>query len=111
MAGIEQLNNFVLISGTITIVILLIVLIIQSKHANKIKQEALEISLRKQFMDLQLTIARNEDLASLYQNGLRGFTGLSDSEQTRFFIVAADAFTHWSEVKRHAESGLVPDNY
>ena len=54
----------------------------------RLRKAELTIALRRQFMDLQATIARDEDLANLYQRGLRGFTGLSDTEQTRFFIIS-----------------------
>lgn len=81
----------------IAVVVLLVAVVLQLKQANRIKKEELSIKLRNQFMGLQSTIAANEDLAGLYQRGLRGFTGLSDTEQTRFFIISAYALTHWSE--------------
>lgn len=93
------------------VVVLLIAVVLQLKQANRIKKEELSIQLRNQFMGLQSTIAANEDLAGLYQRGLRGFTGLSDTEQTRFFIISAYALTHWSEMRRHVQSGLLPAEY
>ncbi len=95
----------------IAVVILLICVVLQLRQANRIKRDEITVLLRQQFMDLQTTIAANEDLANLYQRGLRGFTGLSDTEQTRFFVISGYAFTHWSEIQRHARSGLIPQSY
>jgi hypothetical protein len=99
------------IIAPIAVVILLTMLVIEIKKANRLKRANIAAQLRRQFMDLQSVLARNEDLADLYQRGLRGFTGLSDTEQTRFFIVAGYAFTHWSVVERFANNGLVSMRY
>jgi len=111
VSALEQMYYLVVIIGTITVALLLLYLIDRINKANRIRQDKATIHLRRQFMDLQIAIARSEDLANLYQRGLRGFTGLSDTEQTRFFIISAYAFTHWSEVQRYAISGLVEDRY
>lgn len=93
------------------LVILLVLILIEQKYSNRIRQEDIALRLRNQFMALQKTLASNEDLANLYQRGLRGFTGLSDTEQTRFFIISGYALTHWSEVRRHVKAGLLPPEY
>lgn len=111
VSALEQIYYLVVIVGTIAVVLLLFYLIERLNQANRVRQDKAAIQLRRQFMDLQIAIARNEDLANLYQRGLRGFTGLSDTEQTRFFIISAYAFTHWSEVQRYAISGLIPERY
>lgn len=95
----------------IALVVLLVCIVLQLRLANRIKREEITVQLRQQFMDLQTTIASNEDLANLYQRGLQGFTGLSDTEQTRFFVISGFAFTHWSEIQRHAKAGLIPQSY
>ncbi len=104
-------HNIIINLGVIVIIVLIFLIFIQIRKGNKIKRDNMELSLRRQFMDLQLVLSQNEDLANLYQRGLLGFTGLSDTEQTRFFIVAAYAFTHWSEVKRMADGGLISQDY
>jgi len=95
----------------IALVILLICIVVQQRESNRIRREEITLRLRSQFMELQNTLAANEDLANLYQRGLRGFTGLSDTEQTRFFIISSYTFTYWSEVQRYAKSGLVSQAY
>lgn len=94
-----------------TVLVLLVLVVLELKRANQIRQDEITLGLRNQFMTLQRTLAANEDLANLYQRGLRGFTGLSDTEQTRFFIISGYALTHWSEVRRHAKAGRLPKEY
>ena len=94
-----------------TLLVLLVLVVIELKKANRLRRDELTIKLRNQFMDLQSTLAANEDLANLYQRGLRGFTGLSDTEQTRFFIISGYALTHWTEVRRHAQAGQLAPEY
>ena len=108
---LESVYHLTAIIAPIAVILLLVMLVMAIKSGNRIKKENISVLLRRQFMDLQSTIARNEDLANLYQRGLRGFTGLSDTEQTRFFIISNYAFTHWSEVHRHSKSGLVSSGY
>lgn len=98
--------------GVLTaIVVLLLMMVLEQRRSNRIRRDELALRLRSQFMTLQRTLASNEDLANLYQRGLRGFTGLSDTEQTRFFIISGYAVTHWSEVRRYVKSGLLPTEY
>jgi len=108
---LEQIYYIVAIVGIIAIVLLLIYLTERISKANQSRQDNMAIQLRRQFMNLQIAIARSDDLANLYQRGLRGFTGLSDTEQARFFIISAYAFTHWSEVQRYTQSGVIPERY
>jgi hypothetical protein len=95
----------------IAVVVLLFCIVAQQRESNRIRREQITLGLRRQFMELQSTLAANEDLANLYQRGLRGFTGLSDTEQTRFFIISGYALTHWTEVRRHAKAGLLSQEY
>ena len=95
----------------IALVVLLVCIVLELRQANRIKRNEITIQLRRQFGELQTTLAANEDLSNLYQRGLRGFTGLSDTEQTRFFMISGYAFTHWSEIQRYVKSGLIPQNY
>lgn len=95
----------------LTFAVLLALVLVELRRSNRIRQDEITLGLRNQFMTLQRTLASNEDLANLYQRGLRGFTGLSDTEQTRFFIISGYALTHWSEVRRHAKAGLLPREY
>jgi hypothetical protein len=99
-------------AGILTaLLVLLALIVLELKRANRIKRDEISIQLRRQFMELQTTLAANEDLSNLYQRGLRGFTGLSDTEQTRFFIISGYALTHWTEVRRHAKAGMLPQEY
>ena len=95
----------------IAVVVLLVCIVRQMRQANRIKQNEITTQLRNQFMNLQATLASNEDLANLYTHGLRGFTGLSDTEQTRFFIISGYALTHWTEVRRCVKAGLLSEDY
>ena len=108
--GVQWYHAGILFTLVAVAVLLAVIVILLGRGLHLMKAD-ITIKLRRQFMDLQSVIARNEDLANLYQRGLAGFTGLSDSEQTRFFIISGYAFTHWSEVQRHASAGLVPDAY
>jgi hypothetical protein len=111
-AGVlDTLYYLIAIIMPIAVVILLAMMVIELKRGNRLKRADIAAMLRRQFMELQSILAQNEDLAGLYQRGLRGFTGLSDTEQTRFFIIAGYAFTHWSVVERFANNGLVSMRY
>ena len=93
------------------LVVLLMLFLIEQRRSNRIRQNEITLHLRNQLMTLQRTIAANEELANLYHRGLRGFTGLSDTEQTRFFSISGYALTHWSEVRRHVKAGLLSAEY
>lgn len=106
-----QVYYAVILTVLVTIAALAARVVSRLGETIRLKKAHLTVTLRRQFMDLQATIAKDEDPANLYQRGLRGFTGLSDTEQTRFFIISSFAFTHWSEIQRHVRAGLVPDEY
>lgn len=99
------------LSGMIGVIalILLAYLCLLIRQFIRISKINTMITLRRQFMDLQLVIAKNEDLADLCRRGMRGLIGLSDSEQARFFIVTTYMFNHWADLQRYAAAGLVPE--
>jgi hypothetical protein len=72
-------------------------------------QHNANITLRGQFVQIQMALARDESLAEIYERGLSGLKSLSGGEQVRFFMIASAVFTYWNEVFSESQRGLLPE--
>ncbi len=61
----EQPYYLIVTISLVAVVVLFFLLLMQIRKSNRIRRDDTAIRLRRQFMDLQLAIARNEDLAGL----------------------------------------------
>ena len=79
-------HNIIINLGVIVIIVLIFLIFIQIRKGNKIKRDNMELSLRRPSSWIcSWCYPRMKTLPIYTQRGLLGFTGLSDTEQTRFF--------------------------
>ena len=100
---IASLAGVVLVSGA------LMYLAFQVRSNIRAIQHNANITLRGQFVQIQMALAGDESLAEIYERGLSGLKALSGSEQVRFFMIASSVFTYWNEVFSESERGLLPE--
>jgi len=97
------------LAGLVLVVMALVYLALQIRANIRAIQHNANITLRGQFVQIQMALASDESLAEIYERGLSGLKALSGSEQVRFFMIASSVFTYWYEVFSEAERGLLPE--
>jgi hypothetical protein len=96
------------VAGLVLVAAALIYLGVQIRANIRAIQHTANVTLRGQFVQIQMALARDESLADIYERGLSGLKSLSGSEQVRFFMIASSVFTYWNEVFSEAKRGLLP---
>jgi hypothetical protein len=106
--GMHTAFHFLVLAGIGAVAAALVFLSMQVRNNIRAIQHNANITLRGQFLQIQMAIAGDETLARIYERGLKGLQGLSASEQIQFFMIASSVFTYWNEVYSEAKRGLVP---
>jgi hypothetical protein len=101
--GIASLIGLALVAAS------LVFLAVQIRANIRAIQHNANITLRGQFVQIQMALAGDESLAEIYERGLSGLKSLSGGEQVRFFMIASAVFTYWQEVFSEAQRGLLPE--
>lgn len=94
--------------GIAAVAVALGFLAIQIRRNIRAIQHNANVTLRGQFVQIQMAIAGDETLAEIYERGLSGLKSLSGSELVRFFMIASSVFTYWQEAFFEAQRGLLP---
>jgi len=100
---------FALLAGLALVAGAQIYLAVQIRKNIRAIQHNANITLRGQFVQIQMALAGDESLAEIYERGLSGLKALSGGEQVRFFMIASAVFTYWNEVFSESRSGLLPE--
>lgn len=99
------------LTGLVFIAAALIYLAHQVKQYTLATQHNTHISFFGKFLDFNIALAQEKELADVYQRGLRGLKGLGREEQSQFFSIATFIFCYWNEAYRDMRRGLIPPEY
>lgn len=109
-AALHQAIWVASVAGLVLVAAALVYLGLQIRANIHAIQHTANVTLRGQFVQIQMALARDESLADIYERGLSGLKSLSSSEQVRFFMIASAVFTYWNEVFSEARRGLLPQD-
>ena len=108
-AALHQAFWIALLVGLVLVAAGLIFLGVQIRGNIRAIQHNANITLRGQFVQIQMALAGDESLAEIYERGLSGLKSLSGGEQVRFFMIASAVFTYWNEVFSESQRGLLQE--
>jgi soluble lytic murein transglycosylase-like protein len=97
--------------GFVFIAAALIYLALQVNQYAQAARHNTHISFLGKFLDFNIALAREKELADVYQRGLRGLKGLGREEQSQFFSIATFIFSYWNEAYRAKQQGLIPQEH
>jgi hypothetical protein len=97
--------------GFVFIAAALIYLALQVKQYTQATRHNTHISFLGKFLDFNIALAQEKELADVYQRGLRGLKGLGGEEQSQFFSIATFIFFYWNEACRAVQQGLIPHEH
>jgi hypothetical protein len=107
-AALQQHLWIAYLAGLVLVAGALVYLGVQIRANIRAIQHNANITLRGQFVQIQMALAQDESLAEIYERGLSGLKSLSGGEQVRFFMIASAVFTYWNEVFSESQRGLLP---
>ena len=99
------------LTGLIFITAALVYLACQVKQNTRATRHNTHISFLGKFLDFNIALAQEKELADVYQRGLRGLNGLGREEQSQFFSIATFMFCYWNEAFRGVQHGMIRTEY
>ena len=97
--------------GVLVIVISLIFVALQIHQNTRTMRHEVRNKMRERFLNLQLILAQQEDLADVYQRGRDTFESMSELEQKRFYMICAYELNVMSEAFSSFQEGMLTSSY
>ena len=107
----QKVFYIVILTGLVFIIFAIFYLANQVKQYAQTTRYNTHITFLGKFLDFNIALGQEKELADVYQRGLRGLKGLGREEQSQFFSIATYIFHYWNEAHRAAGHGEIPREY